>query len=114
MHLCRRIDCEQLRSRINQQLIAGSFGHEGLRQLRTKLVPIVCFVCPNITTVRTLYSLLTGMPKLPTIKLLVTLLHTVPAQDHLVFHQHATRHTLYSVWFQNLINGLQTSVINLH
>ena len=33
---CRRIDCEQFCSRINQQLIAGRFGHEGLRQLRTK------------------------------------------------------------------------------
>ena len=32
----KRIDCEQIRSRINQQLIAGRFGHEGLRQLRTK------------------------------------------------------------------------------
>ena len=27
---CRQIDCEQIRSRINQQLIAGRFGHEGL------------------------------------------------------------------------------------
>ena len=27
---CRQIDCEQIRSRINQQLIAGHFGHEGL------------------------------------------------------------------------------------
>ena len=35
---CRRIDCEQIRSRINQQLIAGRFGHECLHQLRTKLV----------------------------------------------------------------------------
>ena len=34
---CRRIDCEQIRSRINPQLIAGRFSHEGLRQLRTKL-----------------------------------------------------------------------------
>ena len=34
---CRQIDCEQIRIRINQQLIAGRFGHEGLRQLRTKL-----------------------------------------------------------------------------
>ena len=34
---CRRIDGEQLRSSINQQLIAGHFSHEGLRQLRTKL-----------------------------------------------------------------------------
>ena len=37
---CRRIDCEQIRSRIDQHLIAGRFSHEGLRQLRTK-----CFVC---------------------------------------------------------------------
>ena len=29
-------DCEQTRSRINQQLIAGRFGHEGFHQLRTK------------------------------------------------------------------------------
>ena len=35
--ICRRIDCEQIRSRINQQLIAGRFGHEGLRQLHTKV-----------------------------------------------------------------------------
>ena len=34
---CGRIDCEQIRSRINQQLIAGRFGHEGLCQLCTKL-----------------------------------------------------------------------------
>ena len=33
----RRIDCEQIRSRINQQLIAGRFRPEGLHQLRTKL-----------------------------------------------------------------------------
>ena len=33
---CRRVDCEQICSRINQQLIAGRFGQEGLRQLRTK------------------------------------------------------------------------------
>ena len=26
---CRRIDCEQLRSSINEQLIVGHFGHEG-------------------------------------------------------------------------------------
>ena len=32
---CRRIDCEQIRSRINQQLIAGCFSHKGLRQLHT-------------------------------------------------------------------------------
>ena len=32
---CRRIDCEQLRSSIDQQLIAGRFGHEDLRELRT-------------------------------------------------------------------------------
>ena len=31
-------DCEQIRSRINQQLIAGHFGHEGLRQLCTKTI----------------------------------------------------------------------------
>ena len=68
--------------------------------------------------VSTLYSLLTGMPKfmpkLPAIKLLLALLHIVSAQDHLVFHQHATRHTLYLVWFQNLITGLQTSANNLY
>ena len=29
--LCRQIACEQIHSRINQQLIAGHFGHEGLR-----------------------------------------------------------------------------------
>ena len=34
---CRQIDCEQLRSSINQQLIAGHYSHEGLHQLRTKL-----------------------------------------------------------------------------
>ena len=34
---CRGIDCEQIRSRINQQLIAGHFSHKGLCQLRTKL-----------------------------------------------------------------------------
>ena len=28
--LCRQIDCEQIRSRINQQLVAGYFSHEGL------------------------------------------------------------------------------------
>ena len=39
---CRRIDCEQIRSRINQQLIAGRFGHEGLRQLLTKLKDKQC------------------------------------------------------------------------
>ena len=33
---CRQIDCKQLHSSINQQLIAGHFGHEGLRQLHTK------------------------------------------------------------------------------
>ena len=33
----RQIDCEQIRSRINQQLNAGSCSHEGLRQLHTKL-----------------------------------------------------------------------------
>ena len=33
----RWIDCEQVRSRINQKLISGLFRHEGLRQLRTKL-----------------------------------------------------------------------------
>ena len=32
---CRQIHCEQIRSRINQQLIAGRFGHERLRQLCT-------------------------------------------------------------------------------
>ena len=32
---CRPIDCEQIHSRINQQLIAGRFGHKGLRQLHT-------------------------------------------------------------------------------
>ena len=31
---CRRIDCEQIHSRINQQLIAGCSGHEGLQQLQ--------------------------------------------------------------------------------
>ena len=36
VRLCRQIDCEQFRSSINQQLIAGCFGHEGLRQLHTK------------------------------------------------------------------------------
>ena len=30
---CRLIDCEQLHSSINCQLIAGCFGHVGLRQL---------------------------------------------------------------------------------
>ena len=36
---CRVADscCGQIRSRINQQLIAGRFSHKGLRQLRTKL-----------------------------------------------------------------------------
>ena len=33
---CRRIDCEQSHSSINQQMIAGCFGHEGLCQLHTK------------------------------------------------------------------------------
>ena len=33
---CRRIDCEQIRSRINQQLIAGRFSHVDLCQLCTK------------------------------------------------------------------------------
>ena len=33
---CRQIDCEQLRSSINQ-LIVGHFSHAGLRQLHTKL-----------------------------------------------------------------------------
>ena len=28
---CRRVDCEQIRSRINQQLIAGLFSHGGLQ-----------------------------------------------------------------------------------
>ena len=37
MTQCRRIDCEQLRSSINQQLIAGCFGLEALHQLRKKL-----------------------------------------------------------------------------
>ena len=32
----RRIDCEQLCGSINQQLIAGRFGHKGFHQLRTK------------------------------------------------------------------------------
>ena len=41
-HDYRRIDCEQIHSRINQQLIAGRFGHEGLRQLRTKLKDTQC------------------------------------------------------------------------
>ena len=36
---CRRIDCEQLCSSINQQLIAGCFSHKGLHQLRTKQRP---------------------------------------------------------------------------
>ena len=54
------------------------------------------------------------MPKLPAIKLLVILLPTVSAQDHLVFHQHATQHNSYSVWFQYLITGLQTSANNLY
>ena len=35
---CRRIDCEQLCSSINQQLIARHFGHEDLRQLLTKVL----------------------------------------------------------------------------
>ena len=39
---CRRIDCEQMLSRINQHLIAGRFGHEGLRQLRTKVKDTQC------------------------------------------------------------------------
>ena len=34
---CRRIDCEQIRSRINQQLIARCFSRKGLHQLYTKL-----------------------------------------------------------------------------
>ena len=34
---CRRIDCEQIGSRINQKLIAGRFGNEGLHQLHRKL-----------------------------------------------------------------------------
>ena len=33
---CRQIDCEQLCSSINQQLMAGCFSHKGLHQLRTK------------------------------------------------------------------------------
>ena len=37
---CRRTDSEQIHSRINQQLIAGHFGHEGLCQLHTKLKDI--------------------------------------------------------------------------
>ena len=41
----RRIDCEQICSRINQQLIAGRFGHESLRQLRTKLLLIIIISC---------------------------------------------------------------------
>ena len=41
-HDYRRIDCEQIRSRINQQLIAGRFSHEGLCQLRTKLKETQC------------------------------------------------------------------------
>ena len=32
----RQTDCEQIRSRINQQLVAGRFGHKGLHQLCTK------------------------------------------------------------------------------
>ena len=32
----RQIDCEQICNRINQQLIAGHYGHEGLCQLCTK------------------------------------------------------------------------------
>ena len=45
---CKRIDCEQLRSSINQQLIAGRFSHEGLRHLHTNLfctqVTKACYV----------------------------------------------------------------------
>ena len=38
---CTQIDCEQIHSSINQQLIAGCFGHEGLRQLCTNLKNMV-------------------------------------------------------------------------
>ena len=34
--LCTQIDCEQIRSRINQQQIAEHFGNEGLHHLCTK------------------------------------------------------------------------------
>ena len=34
---CRQIDCEQLHGGINQQLIAGRFGYEGIHQLHIKL-----------------------------------------------------------------------------
>ena len=33
---CRQIDCEQIRSTINPQLIARHFGYEGLHQLCAK------------------------------------------------------------------------------
>ena len=41
-HQYSRIDCEHIRSRINQQLVAGRFGHEGLRQQSTKLKDTQC------------------------------------------------------------------------
>ena len=42
----RRIACEQLRSSINQQLIKGRFGHEGLRQLCTNFYIDECSNVP--------------------------------------------------------------------
>ena len=42
LSLCRRIDGEQICSRINQQLIAGRSGHKDLCQLRTKLKDTQC------------------------------------------------------------------------
>ena len=53
--VCRRIDCEQLRSRINQQLIAGRFSHEAykLKNCRVRLGRYsnqICFQCASQAT----------------------------------------------------------------
>ena len=72
----------------------------------TYLLPITYFVCSIRTpllNVRCIAYSQEGMYMPKRTKLLVTLLHTVSAWDHLVFHQFATQHTSYLVWFQYLI-----------
>ena len=41
-YVCKQIDREPLRSSINYQLIAGRFGHRGLRLLHAKLSLVAC------------------------------------------------------------------------
>ena len=45
-HCCRQIDCEQIRSRINQQLIAGHSGHKGFhgRNVLQLVVDWFCYI----------------------------------------------------------------------